>query len=138
MRFTVAGAAVAVLYLVVTTTLASFTSLPFQVALGIGFSSGLVAHFTLQRVFVWAHGAEYALAVRHQVIRYLVVAAVQYAVTAAVTHYLPPLLDLPVTPVYVVTALIVAAVNFLVFRTRVFHRRDAPGSRPQEGLRLGE
>jgi hypothetical protein len=51
----------------------------------------------------------------------MLVAAAQYVLTALSTHFLPGILDLPVTPVYLATALTLAALNFLVLRGRVFH-----------------
>jgi putative flippase GtrA len=121
MRFAIAGGVVALFYLVVTTTLAVGLGVPFLWALPIGFGAGMAAHFTLQRVFVWAQQTEFALRTHQQAGRYLVVAGLQYATTAATTRFLPRALGLSVTVVYVVTALLITAVNFVVFRTRVFH-----------------
>ena len=41
--------------------------------------------------------------------------------TATSTAILPDLLDLPVIPVYIATALTFAAFNFLFFRFGIFH-----------------
>ena len=120
-RFAVAGAAVALIYLTTTTVLAEVFDAPFQVALIIGTVAGLVAHFTLQRLFVWVHHEEFALGLHEQVGRYLVVAAVQYGLTALSTSVLPDALGVPVTPVYLVTALSLATLNFLIFRGGIFH-----------------
>lgn len=120
-RFAIAGGAVAIIYLVVTTTLANGLAVPFQLALVLGFGAGMAAHFTLQRVFVWAHRDGFALHLRQQLNRYLVVAAAQYATTAAATHFLPTALGVSVTVVYVTTVIVVTVVNFLIFRARVFH-----------------
>lgn len=120
-RFALAGATVALVYLASTTALADVVGLPFQVALPIGYSLGLIVHFTLQRVFVWAHGEAFALALHHQALRYLSVAAVQYGVTAASTALLPSALGVPTELVYVVTVALVTATNFVVFRHGIFH-----------------
>jgi putative flippase GtrA len=120
-RFAVSGGAVAALYLTVTAVGADVVGLPFQAALVIGFLCGIAAHFTLQRIFVWADDRGFALGVKSQLGRYLAVAALQYAVTAVVTRVVPAALEVPVTPVYFVTALTLAALNFVVFRTRIFH-----------------
>jgi putative flippase GtrA len=120
-RFVIAGGTVAAVYLASTTVLADVVGLPFQVALAIGYCLGLIVHFTLQRVFVWAHGEAFALALHHQAIRYLSVAAVQYGVTAASTALLPEALGLPTELVYVLTVGAVTATNFLVFRHGIFH-----------------
>jgi putative flippase GtrA len=121
LRFAIAGGTVALIYLTTTTVLAEVFDVPFQLALIIGTITGLTAHFTLQRLFVWVHHEEFALSVHAQVGRYLLVAAVQYALTALSTSVLPGVLDLPVTAVYLATALSIAAMNFLVFRRRIFH-----------------
>jgi putative flippase GtrA len=120
-RFAIAGGTVAVIYLATTTILAEVFDVDFQLALVIGTVTALLAHFTLQRLFVWVHHEEFALDLHAQVGRYLLVAAVQYGVTAAATAVLPDALDVPVTPVYLITALALAAVNFLVFRGGIFH-----------------
>ena len=120
-RFAVAGGLVALFYLTTTTLLAEVFDVPFQLALIIGTATALVAHFTLQRLFVWVHHEEFALGLHAQVRRYLLVAAVQYALTAASTAVLPQALGVPVTPVYLVTAVTLAAANFLVFRGGIFH-----------------
>src|SRR5262249_21236580 len=120
-RFAVAGGVVALFYLTATTVLAEVFDVPFQLALIIGTATALVAHFTLQRLFVWVHHEAFALGLHAQVRRYLLVAAMQYSVTAATTAVLPKALGVPVTPVYLVTALVLAAINFLVFRGGIFH-----------------
>jgi putative flippase GtrA len=124
-RFAIAGATVALVYLTSTTVLADVVGLPFQAALAIGYTLGLVVHFTLQRVFVWAHGEAFALAIHHQLLRYLSVAGVQYGVTAASTALLPNALGAPTELVYVVTVAVVTATNFMVFRHGIFHADPA-------------
>jgi putative flippase GtrA len=124
-RFVLAGGTVALVYLTVTTVLASVLGVPFQAALAIGFSVAIMVHFTLQRVFVWAHHEEFALPLHHQAGRYLTVAAVQYGVTAASTALLPGALGVSVEVVYLATVAIVISTNFLVFRHGIFHPRSA-------------
>jgi len=120
-RYVLAGCTATVVYLGTTTVLADVVGLPFQIALVIGFCVGLVAHFTLQRFFVWAHHEEYALSFNRQAARYLVVAGAQYGLTAASTSVLPSALGLPVEIVYVATVAGLVSVNFLIFRNGVFH-----------------
>lgn len=122
-RYAISGGIVSLTYLSTTTILAFVVGLPFQVALPIGFSLGLAVHFTLQRVFVWAHRGSFALPLRHQVGRYLALAATQYGVTAASTSLLPPALGLPTELVYLCTAAVVTLTNFLLFRHRIFHAK---------------
>lgn len=125
MRFALAGGTVALIYLGTTTVLADVVGMPFQAALAIGFCVGLMVHFTLQRLFVWTHHEEFALPLRHQVGRYLAVAAVQYGVTAASTSLLPSALGLPTEIVYLATVAVVLSTNFLVFRHGIFHSKPA-------------
>jgi putative flippase GtrA len=120
-RFVLVGCFVALVYLLTTTFLA--LAMPFQLALALGFCSGLTVHFTLQRQFVWMHDDEFALPLHHQAGRYLLLAVIQYAVTAASTALLPPVLGLPTEAVYLLTVPFVAGANFLVFRNGVFHAR---------------
>lgn len=124
-RFALSGGTVALVYLATTTVLAEVAGMPFQAALAIGFGVAIVVHFTLQRLFVWTHHEEFALPLAHQVGRYLVVAAVQYGVTAASTGLLPAALGVPTEIVYLVTVAVVLSTNFLVFRNRIFHARPA-------------
>jgi putative flippase GtrA len=123
-RFALAGGIVALVYLTTTTVLADVASFPFQRALLIGFVAALCVHFTLQRFFVWIHHAEFALGVREQVGRYLLVAVCQYALTAISTSVLPGALGLPATLVYLGTVPPLTAVNFVVFRGKVFYAAD--------------
>jgi putative flippase GtrA len=123
MRFAVAGVIVMLVYLLTTLLLSAIMGLPFQIALISGFSVALVTHFTLQRLFVWAPNGEFALPFKRQLGRYLLVAVVQYVVTAASTALLPSALGVPTEVVYVVVVVIVTSTNFLVFRNGVFHTR---------------
>jgi putative flippase GtrA len=126
-RFAIAGGVVAIVYVSTTTVLAQVFGAPFQLALAVGFAVGLCVHFTLQRVFVWVDRTEFVLAIHEQAGRYLLLAAAQYLLTAAATAVLPPLLGVSPQAVYLVTVVIVTATNFVVFRSRVFHRRaDGP------------
>ena len=133
LRFAISGGLVSLVYLGTTTLLADVAGLPFQVALPIGFSAGLVVHFTLQRFFVWIHHEEFALPLHHQVGRYLVAAAVQYGVTAASTAVLPGVLGIPTEIVYLATVAGIVATNFVVFRFAIFHAKP---SEP-DGARAG-
>jgi putative flippase GtrA len=121
LRFAVAGAIVALVYLLSTLTLSSVVGLPFQLALAGGFCLAVTVHFTLQRFFVWGAQEEFALPFHHQMGRYLLLTGVQYGITAANVALLPSALGLPTTAVYVVTVGLLGVANFLLFRNRVFH-----------------
>jgi putative flippase GtrA len=131
-RFALVGGIVATVYLLITTVLAVFLGVPFQVALAIGTCLALAAHFTLQRAFVWAHEEEFALPFRHQVGRYLLVTGTQYGITAASTTLLPAALGLSTEVVYLATATLIASANFLIFRHGVFHA-SAAAAEPTSG-----
>ncbi|GAC1441323.1 MAG: hypothetical protein NVSMB51_21440 [Solirubrobacteraceae bacterium] len=120
-RFALAGGSVALLYVGLTTILRAVIGAPFQLALAIGFTVAICAHFTAQRLFVWASDDAYALSVRSQAGRYLVLAAIQYTVTAAATGLLPDALAVDVLPVYLSVTVLWSLANFLLFRTRIFH-----------------
>jgi putative flippase GtrA len=120
-RFALTGGIVALVYLATTTLLAEVAGLPFEAALAIGYCTGLVVHFTLQRTFVWVHHEEFALPLHHQVGRYLLVSAVQYGITALSVAVLPSALGLPTEVVYLGTVVVVVCVNFLLFRFVIFH-----------------
>jgi putative flippase GtrA len=125
LRFGLAGGSVALVYLTITTVLSQLVGVNFQIALAIGFASGLLLHFTLQRAFVWTHDSEFAIGLRPQVGRYLTMAAAQYGTTAASTAVLPGVLGLSTEIVYLATMAIVTTVGFLVMRFVIFHP-DAP------------
>ncbi len=120
-RFGLSGATVALLYITVTTVLSQVLGAPFQLALVIGFAASLALHFTLQRAFVWVGHEEFALEFRHQAGRYLLMAAAQYATTAASTYWLPSALGVATEIVYLVTFCIVTATGFVVMRLIIFH-----------------
>jgi putative flippase GtrA len=136
LRFILAGSAVTCIYITVTTVLASVVGTPFQVALAIGFCTGLAVHFTLQRLFVWRHETEFALPLRHQAGRYLVVSALQYAITAATTSLLAPALAVPTEIVYLLTVVVIVCANFLLFRHVIFHADEAPPQQASAVRRL--
>ena len=125
-RFALSGSVVAAVYVSVTTVLHDVFAVPFQIALVIGFSVGVIIHFTLQRVFVWRHHDAFALAMHSQAVRYLCVCGSQYGVTALATSQLPSLVGLPVEVIYLMTMFAIAIFNFLVFRGGVFHSDVRP------------
>jgi putative flippase GtrA len=120
-RFALAGGVVAGVYILVTLVLAKVVGITFQAALGIGFATALATHFTLQRFFVWVHHAEFALPFSAQAGRYLAISLTQYGLTAAATATLPAALGVSTEAVYLLTTASITVVNFVLFRTRVFH-----------------
>lgn len=124
-RFVIAGGAMAIFYLGLTSLLAVI-GMPFQAALIVSFLAAVVLHFTLQRLFVWSRHGKFALPMRQQLQRYLPLVAVQYVTTAVATAILPKWVGLPVLAVYIGFTLAYSLVNFLFFRARVFHASIEP------------
>jgi putative flippase GtrA len=121
LRFAASGGFVTLVYVATTSLLAEVLGVEFQVSLASGFTLALTTHFTLQRFFVWTHGPGFALALRHQLARYLALAALQYGTTVVVTRFLPRALHVPTEVVYLGTAAVLSCATFLLFRSRVFH-----------------
>jgi putative flippase GtrA len=122
-RYVVSGCTTTLVYLLSTTLLALVAGLPFQIALAIGFSLTIAVNFTLHRLFVWVHHEEFALPLHHQFGRYITLAGTQYGLTAASIAVLPSVLGLPTEVVYLATSLLLATVNFMIFRQRIFHAK---------------
>jgi putative flippase GtrA len=116
-----AGGVVAGVYIGTTSLLAEVFGVAFEASLAIGFALALVAHFSLQRLFVWRKAAAYALPLHHQLARYLAVAGVQYGLTAAITATLPHAMGVSAEVIYLPTVAVITATNFLIFRSRIFH-----------------
>ncbi len=126
-RFALTGCIVSAVYLATTTVLASVFGVPFQVALAIGFCTGVAVHFTLQRSFVWVHHGGFALGFRHQAVRYVPAAALQYGLTVTTTSLLPARLGVSTELVYVTTVAVGSLLNFAVFGRLVFHGKSTTG-----------
>lgn len=120
-RFACSGVIVSIVYITITTVLSQVVHLRFQVALVTGWCAAVAVHYTLQRTFVWVHEGSFALSLRSQVGRYLLIAVSQLGVTAATTTLLPPLLGVSSEIVYLATGACITILNFLVFRNGVFH-----------------
>lgn len=120
-RFALTGGIVALVYVGTTTVLSQVVGLDFEASLAIGFVVAIATHFSLQRMFVWRSAAEFELRLHHQIARYLVVAGIQYGLTAAITATLPRALGVSPEVVYLPTVAIISAANFVVFRSRIFH-----------------
>jgi putative flippase GtrA len=128
LRFAMSGGFVALVYATATTVLHVACGLPFELALAIGYVLSAVVHYTLQRLFVWRHAEQFALRPHLQIVRYLCVSGSQYGLTALATARLPSLLGVPVEGVFLPTMLTLAVINFIIFRTRVFHAGPARGA----------
>jgi putative flippase GtrA len=126
LRFVLVGGIVAGVYIGTTTLLAEVVGVPFEVSLAIGFALAIVTHFSLQRLYVWRHATDFALPIHHQLARYAGMAALQYGLTAGITATLPRALGVSPEVVYLPTVVALALMNFLVFRSRIFHAATDP------------
>jgi len=120
-RYVTAGGTVAAVYIGLTLALSGPVGLPIQAAIPIAYVTAICLHFTLQRWFVFRDASAFALAMHHQVGRYLVLALVQYSLTALATAVLPDVLGLPDKVVYVCAVGAISFISFVVLRTHVFH-----------------
>jgi putative flippase GtrA len=121
LRFVVSGGIVALVYIGTTSLLHEVVGLKFELSLAIGFTVAIITQFSLQRFFVWRRVSAFALALHHQIIRYLVMAGLQYGVTAGVTATVPHALGVDPELVYLPVVIMLSITNFVVFRSRIFH-----------------
>jgi putative flippase GtrA len=123
LRYVVAGGTVAVFNLGLALLLSGPGDVPIQLAIPVAYVLALCLHFSLQRWFVFAH-EQHALAITHQIRRYLPAAAAQYGFAAATTAVVPGLIGAPEGVVYSVAVVVSSAGTFLFLRARVFHPDD--------------
>jgi putative flippase GtrA len=123
-RYAVAGAIVAMVYVGGTLLLSGPVGLPIQAAIPIAYVVAVALHFLLQRTFVFRHDGEFALSVREQIVRYLLIAATQYPATAALTALLPALFGMSDQVAYLITVAVISLTFFFVLRWGVFHPHE--------------
>lgn len=124
LRYGVAGSAVAVVYLGLPLLLNGVLDVAIQIGIPTAYALAIVLHFTLQRHFVFRHVSKFALSGREQAGRYVVVAAIQYPVTALSTALLPGVVGLSEPQTYICTALAISISFYLVLRSHVFHPKE--------------
>ena len=115
------SAVVAVVYAGLTLLLAGPVGLDIQVAIPSAYATAVALHFSLQRWFVFRSARSYALAMHHQMGRYVVIGACQYALTAVGTAILPSKLGVSEAGAYLVPVAAISAATFVILRSRVFH-----------------
>jgi putative flippase GtrA len=123
-RFALSGGLVTVVNLGVTTLLGEGVGINFDIAIACGFVVAISIHFTLQRFFVWDRSRNFALSLRHQIGRYLIVAAAQYGATAGGTAALKGLFGVPQEIAYLMAVATVTLCNFFLLGSRVFHSAE--------------
>jgi putative flippase GtrA len=119
-RYAISGTIVAAFYLGAPIAINAVLGVPLEVCLPVVYVMAVSLQFTLQRLFVFRHITEFALTVRQQIRWYVVIAAVQYPLSALATAFLPKLLGVPQRAVYIVATLTIALCTFLFLRRRVF------------------
>ncbi len=124
LRFVLSGGTVAVVYLGLGLLLSGPLGVPIQIAIPVSYVISVLFNYSMQRWFVFAHADEFALSRQAQFLRYVQIGAAQYALTALATAVLPDVLGLDEQVVYVATALLAAAITFIVLRLVVFHGSD--------------
>jgi len=124
-RFALAGGLGTVIYVLTTTLAADALGLPFQAAQAMGFYTALCVNFVSQRWFLWVKGERYILPIHRQAGRYLLMAWIQYGVTAVATLLLPSALGIPTEVVYLAMIVLISTINFLTLRHGIFHAAPA-------------
>jgi putative flippase GtrA len=119
-RFVLSGAVVAVCHFTIMTLLVTVAGLPAQASLALAYALALTLHFTLNRQFVFASRHGYTLHLSAQGRRYVLVAALSYAVTAAAVAVVPRLLDVSPLVAFYAAAAVQAVITFLLLRHWVF------------------
>ncbi len=94
---------------------------PIQIAIPLAYLLAITLHFNLQRHFVFRHVDEFALSVRQQIGRYVMIGAIQYPTTALATAFLPGLLGVSERVMFVLITLVMSLTFFLLLRGHVFH-----------------
>ena len=120
-RYAAAGATVAIVYLAVPFVLNGLIGVPIEVAILLAYALAVTLHFNLQRHFVFRDVVEFALSVRQQIGRYLVIGAIQYPTTALAIAFVPGLLGVSQAVTYVLVTLTLSLTFFLLLRGHVFH-----------------
>lgn len=133
-RYGVAGAIVAGVYLGIPLLLNGVLGVPIEVAIPLAYLLAITLHFNLQRHFVFAHVDRFALSARRQIGRYVVIGAIQYPTTALATAFLPGLLGVSERVMFVIITLCISVAFFLVLRGHVFHPsgEEMAAARPAE------
>ena len=120
-RFGLTGALVFAVYTGGTLLLSGPLGVPIVVAIGIAFVLALVLNFSMQRHFVFLDHDTFALGMRAQFTRYLLAAAINYAITSVIVLTVPQAPGLSQQLVFVLTAMVMSLVTFTVVRGWIFH-----------------
>jgi putative flippase GtrA len=130
-RYAISGTVVTGFSFATPIVLNAVFSIPLEACLPPVYVLAFTLQFTLQRLFVFRHVRDFALSIRQQAAWYVMIAAIQYPLTAAATAVLPGWLGVSEREVYVISSLVVAFATFLFLRRNVFHGSgDLPTTSP--------
>ncbi len=126
LRFGIAGGTVTLVNLAIPIVLNDALGIPIELVIPFAYIVATALQFTLQRVFVFRHVQRFALSTRAQLMRYVLIGAVQYPTTALGTFILPKLFAISTKAAFLGTSLAFSVCLFLFMRKRVFHAADPP------------
>jgi putative flippase GtrA len=135
LRYASAGGLVALVYLAIPVGLNGILGVPLEAAIPLAYVIAVTLHFNLQRHFVFRRVTPFALSRRQQILRYVLMGAIQYPITAVATALLPKLLGFSERVTFVVVTVVMSLTFFLVLRTHIFHAHGSPSA--TRGARLG-
>jgi putative flippase GtrA len=127
-RYGISGSFSTLTYIALTLLVSGPLDVPIQIAIPVSYVVSVLFNYSMQRWFVFAHSDAFALSPQAQFVRYVQIGAAQYALTALATAVLPDVLGLDEQVIYVATALIAAAITFVVLRLVVFHGGQESGA----------
>lgn len=125
-RYLLVGGTTAFVYLGMTALLVKGAAMPVQAGVAISYAVAVTIYFVLQRSFVFAREEKFALALRAQLRRFVIVCILQYVATAALVAAFTSA-GLPDFGAVVAAAAIVAPSMFVILRTKLFHGVGDPG-----------
>lgn len=123
-RYGISGTLVAAFYLGTPIAVSDALRWPLQAMIPVAFVLAATLQFTLQRIFVFRHVDGFALSAREQALRFVIVGAVQYPITALGTFLLPKLFGVPDRIAFIMLSLAFSLFFFLFIRRRVFHASE--------------
>jgi putative flippase GtrA len=138
LRFGIAGGTVTLVNLAIPIVLNDALGIPIEVVIPFAYIVAASLQFTLQRMFVFRHVEQFALSTRAQLMRYVLIGAVQYPTVALGTFALPKLFDISSKAAFLGTSLTFSFCLFLFMRKRVFHPADTPDQETDEKYDKGQ
>ena len=120
-RWAIVSVLTSVTYLGLTLLGAGVVGIPIEVAMPCAYVPAVVLHFTGQRRFVFRRPQGFALPMRDQVRRYVLLGGTQVVLVVLITAFLPKVIGVDNRIVYLVATPALAVIAYLVLRFHVFH-----------------